>query len=41
MKRADFPRKEISLEEISIPLSELTEKDLKSLHYCNLADSQL
>ena len=41
MKRADFPRKEISLEEVSIPLSELTKEDLKSLHYCNLADSQL
>ena len=41
MKKADFRRKEISLEEISIPLNELTEEELESIHYCNLADSQL
>ena len=41
MKKADFPRKEISFEEISIPLNELTEEELESIHYCNLADSQL
>jgi hypothetical protein len=42
MKRADFSNwKEISLEEISVPKEELTEEDWKSIHYCDLADSQL
>ena len=44
MKRIDFPdflRKEISLEEISVPIEELTEEDWKSIHYCDLAYSQL
>ena len=44
MKRTDFPdflRKEISLEEISVPVEKLSEEDLKSIHYCNIADSQL
>lgn len=41
MKKVDLLRKEISLEEISVPIEKLSEEDLESIHYCNIADSQL
>lgn len=42
MKKEDFKKiVPLKKEDLFLPLEELSEEDLESIHYCDLADSQL